>query len=364
MSAYLPDEQMVDALRSAMERAGGDWVAQPSRLRVRLEESLGPDARTERGRIHQLMVAADERVPIRLTRTEGDLEEQLKLADMLVTTRGWRPEAATWSVRTWAAALGYRPTEANSAAERETPAPLPPTAPAVPAATVLPNTPPAQLPAATVLPDTPPAQPPSPPTPIPPVATVLPAATVLPDTPPAQPSAPTPPPAPVTPAAPNPPLSPTGDAARRVNPELPTGHMKFASGRVTEFLGHSVEAAYPAIFGINLVYPFAIVLLAVIGIMIPQPGVMVAGAVLGAVASLWIRLQLRRALIAVDGDQVTVIAATSRASRPTHVLGVVQRDQVTYAGGGLFPSVRIDDRRLWFLPPFRGVPRALGRVPS
>ena len=64
----MSERDMVAALQVAIARADASWISQPSHLRRRLEEELGPDAREHRAQIHQLVVAAEERVPIRLKR--------------------------------------------------------------------------------------------------------------------------------------------------------------------------------------------------------------------------------------------------------------------------------------------------------
>ena len=94
------------ALRAAIARAGPVGLNQPSHLRKRLEEELGSDARAQRARIHQLVVAAEERLPVRLTRGGWSLSKRDQLAEVLVTQRGWTPQAAVWAVATWAVALG------------------------------------------------------------------------------------------------------------------------------------------------------------------------------------------------------------------------------------------------------------------
>ena len=55
------------ALRSSVHRAGPDWPSQPSRLRLGLDETLGADAPRYRTQVHQLVVAAEERVPAALS---------------------------------------------------------------------------------------------------------------------------------------------------------------------------------------------------------------------------------------------------------------------------------------------------------
>jgi hypothetical protein len=100
------DVSIVVALQNALRRADPTWVNQPSHLRRRLEEEFGADARQHRSRIHQLVVAAEERIPTRLQRSGWSDTTRADLARVLIDTRGWTPEASDWAIDTWAAALG------------------------------------------------------------------------------------------------------------------------------------------------------------------------------------------------------------------------------------------------------------------
>ncbi len=102
----MSDADLITALRLAVARADPSWVNQPSHLRRRLEEELGAGARGWRAQIHQLVVAAEERIPIRLRRNGWSLEERDDLAHVLIAGRGWTAEASLWAVTTWAVALG------------------------------------------------------------------------------------------------------------------------------------------------------------------------------------------------------------------------------------------------------------------
>jgi len=102
----MTDHDLVGALRVAITRADPSWVNQTSHLRRRLEEELGTDARGHRTQIHQLIVAAEERVPLRLKRNGWSPIERDELVQLLVTTRGWTADASRWAVTTWAVALG------------------------------------------------------------------------------------------------------------------------------------------------------------------------------------------------------------------------------------------------------------------
>ncbi|HEY4609637.1 MAG TPA: hypothetical protein VIH06_10550, partial [Ilumatobacteraceae bacterium] len=148
----MTERDLVAALQVAIARADPSWISQPSHLRRRLEEELGPDAREHRAQVHQLVVAAEERVPIRLKRNGWSPTERRELAHLLVATRGWTPEAADWAVATWAAALGLsddrletvqpvaRPLVDHVAAATEMPSESIPTATELPAPQFAPPT--------------------------------------------------------------------------------------------------------------------------------------------------------------------------------------------------------------------------------
>lgn len=97
---------LVGMLRRAIEQADPTWVNQPSHLRRRLEDELGPESRARRAEVHLLVVGAEERLPARLRRGVWSTTERDRLVDLLVSTRGWTPVASHWVVATWAAALG------------------------------------------------------------------------------------------------------------------------------------------------------------------------------------------------------------------------------------------------------------------
>jgi len=102
----LTGDDLTQPLRAALAGLDSSWQYQPSILRRRLEEALAHDARPNRARIHQLVVAAEEKVPGRLAQQGGGPAQRLELASVLAATRGWTLDAAEWAVRTWALTLG------------------------------------------------------------------------------------------------------------------------------------------------------------------------------------------------------------------------------------------------------------------
>ena len=96
----MTDRDLVAPLQAAIARADPAWVSQPSHIRRRLLEELGADARRHRAQVHQLVVAAEERIPIRLRRNGWSPGERDELGHALVASRGWTPDAADWAVTT------------------------------------------------------------------------------------------------------------------------------------------------------------------------------------------------------------------------------------------------------------------------
>ena len=218
---------LVASLQTAIARADATWISQPSHLRRRLEEELGAGARAHRAQIHQLVVAAEERIPIRLKRNGWSPAERDELGHLLVVTRGWTAEASDWAVTTWAAALGLtdeRPAVQAAVRPVATPArPLPP-----PVAHPAPIPPSGALPGATDLPSRQFA-----------AATDLPSsmfvgATELPSNPP--------PPAPAnSPASGIPhPSSPPAGTTRR----LPTAMTRGTTRKASTYLNQELDVAY------------------------------------------------------------------------------------------------------------------------
>lgn len=101
----MTDVDLADHLRRAVAGADPSWIVQPSRLRRALTDELGTDGHRWRSQVHQLVVAADEHIPVRLRRTGWSPEARDELATALMAARGWTEAAAVWAVTTWAAAL-------------------------------------------------------------------------------------------------------------------------------------------------------------------------------------------------------------------------------------------------------------------
>jgi hypothetical protein len=230
-------EQLADVLRRVLSESDDGWTKQPGVLRSRLNAAVGADATALRPRIHQLVVAADEKIPARLRSAGADPASIDELSSVLAAARGWTQEAARSTVVTWATALGLVDSVVHvpdlTAAPDLTLAPDPT---ALPEATELPT--PAPLPEPTELPTPAPL-----PVPLPPAA---PAPVAL------LPVAPRPvAPRPVAPAAAMPapaavatPPSPIGMAP----PEL--GKKARRNGdRMQAFLGVPVDGAYLAVEG-------------------------------------------------------------------------------------------------------------------
>ena len=98
---------LVEALRSALDQQPDALRA--GQLRLELERSLGLEAsQALRREIHQIVAAAEEHLPTRLVRiTPLTTPALARLSRELATTRGWKPETAERTTRTWAAALGF-----------------------------------------------------------------------------------------------------------------------------------------------------------------------------------------------------------------------------------------------------------------
>jgi hypothetical protein len=283
----ITEQEMALTLRRAVKHAGSGWASQPSRLRLSLEQVLGDEARAHRTQIHQLVVAAEERIPARLS-AAGDDSSALgrELAYGLASTRGWTVDAAAWAVRTWAASLGtpLDPFDVDDVIANPPPVLRTGERPVV-APTVLPDSavPPTQLP------------PPPPPAPAPPV------------------------PAPQAPFGPAP-QAPFGPAPQA--PFVPSAHARpgplgraLLSGRLsrrgtaaavteaTTQLRQPVEAAFP-------------------------------------VRSRFLTVT---SVLAFADDHLWVLDGSPPIARPM--------SDMVKAGRGLLPGVRIDGTRYRFLPP-------------
>jgi hypothetical protein len=307
----MTERDIVTALQAAVARADPSWINQPSHLRRRLEEELGTEARQHRAQIHQLVVAAEERVPIRLKRNGWSPSERAELGQVLVNTRGWTPEASDWAVATWAAALNLsderpqapspavttvRPKVDHAAGATEVPSD------SMPAATELPQL---QFPPPTILPPQ-----------YAPVATELPSELATRD--------------PMPPA------------------KLPTRGMRRCTGYASKFLGQEVDVAYevrgwfsPTLTLLILV-PIAVSLLAGPAVRI---GIRVFVLVLAYASFFW-----PRRVLAVKDNVVWLLSVKkfTYVGKPKKLLAEGTRDDVEFASDWPIPSVRFAGQRHWF----------------
>jgi hypothetical protein len=320
------ERDLVDPLKAAIMRADATWVSQPSHLRRRLEEELGPDARRHRAQIHQLVVAAEERIPIRLKRNGWSPGERDELGHLLVATRGWTAEASDWAVATWAAALGLTD-------ER-------PSAPLLPTpserAVVEPTSPRPREPGAFVGPTDIPSEQFG-------TATEMPyehfgGATELPVNDPAPSVAP----------------RPRSGKPPKALPKGGRGCVRHAS----KFLGHPLDAAYvaktrhtPALLLLALPIGLAaFVLPALSGVLL-----LVFMLIMAFGSQLW-----PARIVAVQGDDVWLLSKRKGLSiKPKAVLAHGTRSDIEFAGGWPFPSVRFAGERLWFQYPVTSAARRL-----
>ncbi|CUR54410.1 hypothetical protein NOCA2150152 [metagenome] len=105
---------LVGALRAAVKP--GVAEVHPGQLQLEVERALGPDDfRRLRREVHQLVAAAQEHLPIRLTRIAPLTPETLNgLSRELAESRGWAVETAQWATRMWAIALGFEQLASSS----------------------------------------------------------------------------------------------------------------------------------------------------------------------------------------------------------------------------------------------------------
>lgn len=108
MSYQAPEtSDLVDALRAAL--SGQAMPVHVGQLRLRLEGALGPErTRAMRREVHQVMAAAEEHLPSRLTQVRPLTVATLaRVASELAVARSWSPPTAERTTRIWAAALGF-----------------------------------------------------------------------------------------------------------------------------------------------------------------------------------------------------------------------------------------------------------------
>ena len=374
----MTERDLVAALQAAIARADPSWVTQPSHLRRRLEEELGVDARPYRAQVHQLSVAAEERVPIRLRRNGWSPIEREELVNLLINTRGWTSVASEWTVDTWAAALGLsdeRPPVAQpSARERSVPtpsadadirdvaavrAPFGPTE--QPSAFVSATEMPSSKSFAAVAPLA---------TEVPPSSTMIPGvrsdATELPADPPQatgetanRPPSNEPRFVPLRDASGSSPVDAApADRVRAIqatsSADLPRRGMRSCTKWSAKYLERELDVAYAVKRGptpalLLLALPVVLGMFVLTG-MVPLNLIVLMG--VGQV--LW-----PSRIVAVSGDRVWLLSAGRLVAKPKGVIAEGTRDQIEFAGGWPFPSARIAGQRLWFLFPVRGAARRL-----
>lgn len=346
---------LVEALKLAIERADPNWGNQPSHLRRRLDEVLGPEATPNRAQVHQLVVAAEERIPDRLRSGGWSPTQRDDLVARLVSARGWTPSASEWTVVAWAGALGLtsdrlpvptfttgappsvaagRPDHDGQAALDEN--------------TVRPDaSDPWSAVDATVVPDDPASGAPSavPPTVIPgpdrsgvdfAAPTELPSEVVREAQPERHPASTAEPPR----ANSTPESLPVPKSTRKV------------TANASALLQTPLDVAYPVSTGASpalllLVIPIALVVLLVTGFLI------------GALPIVIIALAWPKRILAVAGERVWVLKTAGTGRKPKSVEVESTRSNVRLTGGGLYPSVQVETRRVWFMPPLRRAARAL-----
>jgi hypothetical protein len=341
----MPGNDLVGPLKAAIQRADPSWITQPSHLRRRLDEELGPDARVYRAQVHQLIVAAEERIPIRLQRDGGSPAEQAELVRLLVGARGWTMTASEWAVATWAAALGFSD-ERPAIAQRLTPSRktgldsggadrtdrglsdastgptvFPSEMEVVGSTDMSSEVPSHHVPAqwtdpirsATAASDEVASSPE-----VPPVSEVV-----------------------------------TGGA------KLPRFGTGSATKKASKVLGRDLDVAYVVAVGRS---PAWLLLLFVIGVpifvvtgLVPMNFILIVG--IG-----WIVWPSR--VLAVSGDDVWLLGTTRLLSKPTNVIAESRRDRLEFSGGWPMSSVRLEGQRLWLpLPVFRAARRLpVGKV--
>jgi hypothetical protein len=337
MTDGMNGDDLVAPLKAAIQRADPSWVTQPSHLRRRLDEELGPDARSYRAQVHQLVVAAEERIPIRLRRNGDSPAERIELVNLLVVTRGWTEAASQWAVATWAAALDLsddRPAVAPTAAplrqvEIRTPDPTDHARPIAPAdPTVLPSE----------------------------MATAAPA-----DFEPERPaetgqpqwSAPRPAAAGADGAAPFAVVAPAEEAGSGPARALPDRAMRGSTKKAAEFLDRSVDVAYVVKVGKSPAWLFLLIVFSV-GVFLATGLVPLMFVVAFSIA--WTVWPAR--VLAVSGNQVWLLEVTRFSSKPTSLISETSREHIEFAGGWPMSSVRLDGQRLWLpLPVFAAAKR-------
>lgn len=319
---------MTAALRTAIQQAGPGWAAQPSRLRLCLNEELGAGSPAFRAQVHQLVVAAEERVPSRLANAPSEGAPLQELARDLASTRGWNMDASTWAVTTWATAMGV--VEATE---------LGGSAPVGSGPTVLPDLVPvdqgSHAPGPTVLPASPASTGPTGPT-------VLPAQA---HTPSVQPLGP--------------------PAARAELSELSRSGTKGPTRRASALLGHDVDIAFAVRTGPG---PMVSLSLLVVGLIALFLGGLFGSLVWFACATAILVLTFMSPyrVLALAGEQAWLMTTRNPlSSKPTAVVHHGWRSEIRPVGGWVLPVVSFGGQRLRFFIPNTGAARLLTRgVPT
>ncbi len=337
----MPGNDLVDPLKSAIQRADPSWVTQPSHLRRRLDEELGPDARLYRAQVHQLIVAAEERIPIRLRRNGGSPTEQIELVNLLVGTRGWTVTASEWVVATWAAALGLsdeRPavTQAATLSRRTSfgTGGADRTDRGLSSASVEPTVLPSEMEIAH--------------------STDIPS-----DLSEHNGRSPWSAPAPLVSQAADDnetgsPVRPPSEVVVRPAPALPSRGMRGHTKKAAKVLDRELDVAYEVKVGRSPAWLFLLLVLSV-AVYVATGLVPLMFVFVFSIA--WIVWPSR--ILAVSGDQVWLLGATRVASKPTNIISETSRDRIEFAGGWPMSSVRLDGQRLWLPLPVFGAARRL-----
>lgn len=350
--------EMTAALRTAIQQVGPGWAAQPSRLRLGLHEVLGADAPAFRTQVHQLVVAAEERIPSRLANAPSEGAPLQELSNDLASVRGWTTEAATWAVTTWAAALGVDEAKALDGAVPSRPGP-----------TVSPGHTPTVLPgpAATVLPEGPSdhRSPSAAPAALP---TVLPS-----DAAPGQSTGPT--------VLPEHAIRPPGDGVHRESAlggapagasaepvtldQLSRAGTKLPTRRASALLGHQVDIAFAVRTGPGPLAGVPILAVGVLALLFGGPlGTLIWCAC--AIALLVLACLSPYRVLALSGEQAWLMTTRQPFStKPTAVVHHGWRSELRPAGGWLLPVMTFGGQRLRFFIPNTGAARRLARgVPA
>lgn len=360
-------DDFVAPLRAAIERADPNWMTQPSHLRRRLEEELGPDSRQHRAQVHQLVVAAEERIPVRLQRNGWSPGERAELTGVLVSTRGWTPEASEWAVVTWAAALDLTLDRPEIPEPKQVRSPVPVEATEagtwLSSATDVPQHHAVDATFVSAVPEAPVDTDESADD-----ATVIPRS-IVPR--PGMPTAPTEVPSSLrdagTDARPSSPVADVSESRlvdRSVSSvpsdRLPRRGMKATTKRAAKFIGEEIDVAYQVLAGPSPAWLLVTLPIGIASFVLPAlSGILVMAFILIVLVG---RAAWPKRIVAVSGDRVWLLMARGYSPKPRSIIVETTRDRVEFAGG-VPPSVTIDGQRLWFLFPITSAARKLPAGP-